>query len=195
MEGRHVREAGRLHQAAFPNFFLSLLGLRFLNELYKAYAFGDSGVALAVENSEDGRLIGIAAGTLEPEGFFRKLLIRRWWVFGLLSLPSVVMHPGALRRVFRALRYRGDSPRDKNRALLSSIAIMPGEQGTGLGSALLRAWVARAREKGAKGCYLTTDADLNDAVNRFYAGNGWRIFSEFVTPESRRMNVYVLDWE
>jgi GNAT superfamily N-acetyltransferase len=195
MEARHINEAGNVHQAAFPGFFLSFLGPRFLRELYRAFALADSGVALVVEDPSSGELLGVVAGTLDPQGFFRRLLLRRWWAFGFWSLPALAKEPKALVRVLRALSYRGDSPEDKKRALLSSIAVAPQKQGTGLGSFLLNEWVARARDMGALGCYLTTDALGNDAVNRFYLRNGWRIASEFATPKSRMMRRYVLDWE
>lgn len=192
---RHIAEAGRIHQAAFPGFFLSFLGPRFLRELYRAFILEESGIALAAEDLSTGRILGIAAGTLEPAGFFKRLLAQRWWAFGFWSLPALARRPKALARVLRAVSYRGDSPDDKKRALLSSIAVAPGRQGTGLGAALLEEWVDSARKRGAPGCYLTTDAVDNDAVNGFYIRNGWRFASEYVTPESRRMNLYILDWE
>jgi hypothetical protein len=59
----------------------------------------------------------------------------------------------------------------------------------------LKEWIDRTKKTGAPGCFLTTDADGNDAVNRFYLRNGWRVASEFVTPESRKMYRYVIEWE
>ena len=188
-------KAGNVHLEAFPGFFLSFLGPRFLRELYRAFALEDSGIALAAEDPSSGELLGVVAGTLDPQGFFRRLLLRRWWAFGFWSLPALAKEPKALVRVLRALSYRGDCPQDKKRALLSSIAVAPEKQGTGLGSVLLKEWVDRARERAVLGCYLTTDAVGNDAVNRFYLRNGWRVASEFLTPESRKMRCYVLDWE
>ena len=44
------------------------------------------------------------------------------------------------------------------------------------------------------GCYLTTDADGNDMVNKFYQSLDWRIESTYATPEGRRMNRYVFDF-
>ncbi len=195
MEKRHVVEAADVHMAAFPDFFLSFLGRGFLRELYRAFAADERSISLVGENPQDGQVFGLVAGTLDPGAFFKALLMKRWWAFGISSLPALIRRPKAAGRVFRALAYRGDSPNDKRRALLSSIAVSPGQQGTGLGSALLREWEKRVRGKGMQGCYLTTDAVGNDGVNRFYVGNGWKIESVSVSPEGRKMNRYVLDWE
>ena len=195
LDARHNGEAAVVHRTAFPGFFLSFLGPRFLREFYRAFAIEESSIALIAEDAFRAELLAVAVGTLDPQGFFRRLLFRRWWAFGFLSLPAVAKQPKSLSRLLRALSYRGDCPMDKKRALLSSIAVAPHQQGTGLGSALLKDWVLKAREKGAAGCYLTTDAIDNDLVNRFYIKNGWRLDAEFTTPEFRKMNRYVLDWE
>ncbi len=66
-------------------------------------------------------------------------------------------------------------------------------QGRGVGAALVRAWVAEVRARGATGCYLTTDACNNDAVNGFYQSLGWKLETVYSTPEGRRMNRYIYD--
>ena len=77
---------------------------------------------------------------------------------------------------------------------MSSIAVDPEQRGVGLGQALLARWVQEVQKRGKGGCYLTTDAVRNDAVNRFYARNGWQVESTYVTPEGRQVNRYVLDF-
>lgn len=193
MEICHVEAVVDIHLAAFPGFFLSFLGRGFLRELYKAFATDKTGVSLVAEEPATGEVLGFAAGTLDPGRFFRSLLQRRWWAFGFSSLPAMVRNPRSTLRIFRAVSYRGDMPEGRTRALLSSIGVIPGQQERGLGNDLLKRWVETARGKGAAGCYLTTDAENNDAVNRFYARNGWQVESEFVTPEGRKMYRYTLD--
>ncbi|MDH4272690.1 MAG: GNAT family N-acetyltransferase [Candidatus Aminicenantes bacterium] len=193
MEICHVDTIVGIHLAAFPGFFLSFLGRRFLRELYKAFATDKTSISLVAEAPVSGELMGFAAGTLDPARFFRSLLVRRWWAFGFSSLPAIVRNPRSALRIFRGVSYRGNQPEGRKRALLSSIAVIPGQRDHGLGNDLLKRWVERARAKGAEGCYLTTDAENNDAVNRFYARNGWRVESEFITPEGRKMYRYTLD--
>jgi ribosomal protein S18 acetylase RimI-like enzyme len=194
-EQKHFAEASRIHLETFPGFFLSSLGPRFLREFYRAFAFDRSSIAIVAENSLNGEVLGFAVGMLDSRGFFKRLLLKRWWAFGLLSLPAISKRPTSVTRILRAFLYRGDPPIGKKRALLSSIAVTSGAQKIGLGSSLLREWVRCCSDRGASGCYLTTDAADNNAVNEFYTRNGWRIDAEFITPEARKMFRYVLDIE
>ena len=59
----------------------------------------------------------------------------------------------------------------------------------------MQRWLEEARSRGARGCYLTTDAEKNDPVNRFYLSQGWRVESAYTTPKGRKMNRYVYDFD
>jgi ribosomal protein S18 acetylase RimI-like enzyme len=190
----HIQEVLEIHLASFPGFFLSFLGRRFLREFYSAFLHEESGVALIVEEPGSNQVLGCVVGTTLPTGFFKRLLKRRWWAFSFASISALMRKPKVAPRIFRALFYRGEVPQGPKRALLSSIAVRPDQQGTGLGRALVAGWVEEARKRGAPGCYLTTDAENNYAVNRFYVRCGWRLESTYFTPEGRRMNRYVLDF-
>jgi GNAT superfamily N-acetyltransferase len=179
---------------AFPEFFLSLLGPRFLEEFYRAVISDPNGIALVAVAEDTRGVLGLVVGVLEPSRFYRTLALRRGWAFGLAALPALCRRPSILGRLARGLVYRGDAPRGSSRALLSSIAVDPQAQGLGIGGGLLRRWADEARGRGAAGGYLTTDADDNAIVNGFYAGAGWRVDETIVTPEGRRLNRYVRDW-
>lgn len=183
-----------LHLNAFPQFFLSFLGPGFLREFYAAFLV-DPGALAFVARSEGGQLGGVVVGSLQPDGFYERLLRRRWWAFGWSSLAAVCRKPCIILRLFRALWYRGEAPAGPPRALLSSIAVAPEFQGRGVGAQLLRHWLEAVHARGALGCFLTTDALENDTVNAFYVRQGWKLESTYTTPESRCMNRYVLDFD
>ncbi len=191
---QHVGHVVAVHGKAFPGFFLSFLGPRFLREFYSAFLHEETGIALVAEGPVDGRVLGFVVGTSQPDGFFKRLLKRRWWAFCLASTGALLRRPWVAPRIFRALFYRGEAPGGQKRALLSSIAVGPDQQGSGLGRALVAEWAVEARKRGVPGCYLATDAENNDAVNRFYVKCGWQVESTYVTPEGRKMNRYVLDF-
>lgn len=188
-----VESVVSLHIRAFPGFFLSFLGPRFLREFYQSFTCDPSGVALVAEEACDNRIVGVIAGPVVPDGYFRRLLLRRWWAFCLASTWAVLRNPLIIPRLCRALFYRGEPSADMTRALLSSIAVLPESQNRGVGQLLVKAWVDEVRKRGATGCYLTTDAENNDAIKRFYERAGWKISETFVTPEGRKMCRYVLD--
>lgn len=186
-----VRAAARLHRAAFPGFFLSTLGEPFLAQFYSGF-LGEPTAVTAVARDEAGTVVGVAVGTTEPAGFFRRLLRRRLPGFVVASARAVLRRPASAPRLLRAVAYRGDTDPTADGALLSSIFVVPSAQGTGAGRQLLAAWVRAATDAGAGAASLTTDAEGNDAVNRFYVAQGWDLAGTFRTREGRSMNRYTI---
>lgn len=178
-----------LHRRAFPDFFLSRLGEPFLRQLYLGY-LSDSDAVVSVARGADGRVVGVCLGSAHPAGFFSRLLRRRLLGFLVASGLAVLRSPRTAPRLLAALRYRGDVPAGVDGALLSSLCVDPEVQSAGIGRALDEAWRTRAAELGAKTAFLTTDADENEAVNRFYTRGGWVLSDQFLTPQGRRMNRY-----
>ncbi len=187
-----VQDATQVHLEAFPGFFLSALGPAFVRELYRGFCrLEDSMGFVAV--GDNGRVIGVVAGTSRPAAFFRRLLARRWYAFAMAALPAVLRRPLVLRRVLRGLTYRGDAPDPASGALLSSIAVAPSAQGSGAGSALVQAFCHEAAQRGVARVYLMTDHDHNDAINCFYQRQGFQLTGIVNTPEGRAMNRYVYE--
>ena len=182
-----------LHLRAFPGFFLSYLGARFLRDFYASFVDDLDGVGLAAIN-ENRVMIGVVVGPMIPRGFFGRLVRRRWWSLAVSCAAAAARKPSITPRLVRGLTYRGDPPPGEGLALLSSIAVAPEAQGSGVGKLLVESWLAGVRERGGKGAYLTTDALHNDGVNGFYQRLGWRIESSYLTREGRGMNRYVIGW-
>jgi len=192
LHGRHISSVVRVHLKAFPGFFLSFLGPRFLKEFYMAFVNEETSIGLIAVDA-GGQVAGAVVGSMKPAGFFRRLVKRRWWAFYLASMDALMRRPAIAPRLFRAVFYRGDAPPDAPFALLSSIAVDPRFQDRGVGRMLLHRFTKEVIGRGGIGCYLTTDAEGNDAVKRFYLRNGWRVESCYITAEGREMNRLV--WE
>ena len=180
-----------LHQSAFPTFFLTSLGQRFLRRLYAAFLAEHTAVTLVWR--EAGLVRGFAFGVCRPRGFVMRTILRRG--LGLLAafLPAAVRRPRALLRVlYGSLRpaLGGDG---HGEAVLFSIAVDPVVQGRGIGCRLTQAFLARAAEMGAGRVSLTTDRENNGAVNRFYVNLGFSLRRELRAPEGRRMNEYAIE--
>lgn len=180
-----------IHRQAFPDFFLSSLGESFLFQLYRGFA-GDSSAITVVVRDEQGAPCGAAVGSTEPAGFYRRLLKRRWPGFVAASARAAIINPAAVPRLLRAILYRGELPPTGHWALLSSICLDPSLQGSGVGRQLATKWLERATIMGVTDAFLTTDADDNNAINRFYTAQGWNRASDNVTREGRRMNRYTI---
>ena len=186
-----IPDVARLHGEAFPGFFLSRLGTPFLRQFYAGFLVDPSSVT-AVARSDLGEILGAAVGTTDPPGFFRRLLRRQLVGLALASVRAAMRQPSSVPRLVRAIRYRGDGGSTEGAALLSSIFVVPAAQARGVGSDLLTAWAKEASGRGAHEAFLTTDAEGNDRVNRFYSAHGWRVAGTSRTPEGRLMNRYAI---
>jgi ribosomal protein S18 acetylase RimI-like enzyme len=164
----------RVHQQAFPGFFLSLLGTEFLRELYRGFHIDEAGVLLVVEIDERG-VSGFVAGTGDPDGLFSRLRRRKGAVMALRMLPALLKHPVRVAdRLWSAVRYRGERP-DHLRGywLLSSLAVHSDVGRRGVGQALVNEFCARARAAAAPGVYLLTDGTNNESALHFYTRLGF----------------------
>lgn len=190
MRSEDVSAVVAVHLRAFPGFFLSFLGPRFLSVLYRAAIDLNEITLVAVS---DGKVAGLVMGSAEPGGFFSKLRRARALQFAYAAIPSVLRRPRAALRVVRALRKPEEAGKAAGTATLLSIAVDPAVQSRGLGRLLVRAFLQRAAARGAVRVDLTTDKYDNDPVNTFYRGMGFRVAREIRTPEGRVLNEYELD--
>jgi len=185
----------KIHLSSFPSFFLSFLGPRFLELFYRSFLEDSAGIGF-VALDVDERVLGSVVGPIEPGGYFKRLMKRRWRAFCLASASALLRRPWIASRLLRALWYRGDAPEGDSvpRALLSSISVAPEAQGRGVGQALVEAWLFEVRRRGGQGAFLTTDAEGDEAVNCFYQRLGWKLESSYTTAQKRRMNRYIYDF-
>jgi len=192
IQAEHVEQIVKIHMKAFPNFFLTFLGPRFLKEFYASFVNNPAGIGLVGVDKKSGAVSGFIVGPTKPQGYFKQLLIRRWWAFCLASIEALIQKPSVAPRLWRALYYRGDTPQHiSSFALLSSIAVSPAVQSTGLGRKLVTAFITEVKQRGGDGIFLTTDAENNAGVNRFYQKLGFHLEASFQTLEGRKMNRYV----
>lgn len=190
MTTRDVPRVVEVHQAAFKDFFLTFLGPRFLRLLYgEAVKLGE--IALVAE--VDGQVLGLVMGSVQPSGFYGKLLRRRLVAFGVAAAPAVLRRPSVAMRVSKALLKPKMAAKPAGTATLMSLAVMPAGQGHGAGGALVAAFAAEARRRGALVVDLATDRDNNQGAKKFYLSVGFRLAGELVTAEGRALNEYELD--
>lgn len=180
-----------VHLAAFQGFFLTFLGRSFLTELYKAIIADSSGIAIVYER--DGQIIGFVAGTTQASGFYRRILRQRWWRFGIASVVPMVRRPQIAFHLLRAFRLPQQTSTMADLGTLMSIAVSPVHQTHGAGKALVAQFLHEARSRGLKHVNLFTDRVNNEAANRFYQGLGFVCIRDYVTPEGRAMNEYLID--
>lgn len=185
----------RVHIQAFPGFFLTLMGPRFLRLLYGGFLNHPSGISLvACVRGESSKILGFVVGTTQPQGFFLQLLKQRWLAFGLASLWPLLKRPNLVFvKLWSALFYRGESlPDQPQAALLSSLGVQPAAQGQQIGQQLVNAFLAHAQTAGAPAVYLTTDQSDNAKANHFYTRLGFQLAGTCKRPHGRILNRYLI---
>jgi ribosomal protein S18 acetylase RimI-like enzyme len=182
-----------LHESSFPGFLMTLLGSGFLRIYYETALEYPGTISLIARDA--GNVVGFVVGYLGPHDFY-SLLRRRWRRLAMAAAKGLLLAPGLLPRVLgnmRSIRRLAQCiERPDVGAELASIGVLPKYSGQGLGKALVKAFVERARANAAKYVYLTTGAVDNDKVNGFYFGLGFTCSKTFLAPGGRLMNEYVL---
>lgn len=131
-----VVEIVKIHQQAFPGFFLTTLGGRFLNLYYKCMCRCDEAVTLCAV--EDGEVVGFASSALKSAGFNSRLIKSNMIPFMGESIKLLFTRPMSLVRLVKNFTKKSSSMEDDgNYAELFSIGVSPSCQGKGVGSLLL----------------------------------------------------------
>lgn len=186
-----LRAVAAIHKRAFAGFFMTELGETFLARYYRLVLEYLDGLLWVAE--VDGLPVGFVAGFVRPAGFYR-LMRRRAFELGLAALPVLLRRPSIIWRLAANARRTGDASDVEGNVLseLASVAVDPAYAGKGIGARLVRAFIEASRARGADVVYLTTDAQNNAAVNRFYQGLGFRLSRTFWAAGRRLMNEYRL---
>lgn len=182
-----VKEIVSIHQQAFPNFFLTTLGNRFLQLYYKCMCNCEDAVTLCAE--ENGEVKGFATSSYYSHGFNTTLIKKNLFKFGLMGIELMFTKPKAILRLAKNLdkKAEGNAVEDiGDYAELYSIAVKPGNQGSGIGKKLLRATEEDVAKHNSK-ISLTTDYYHNEKTIGFYHSLGYQDYYEFVTYPERRM--------
>ena len=190
-----IAQVVQVHIQAFPGFFLTLMGTRFLRLLYSGFLNHPTGISLvACPQARPSEVIGFVVGTTQPQGFFSQLLRQHWLAFAMASLWPLLKKPGLVFvKLWSALFYRGESlPDQPNAALLSSLGVKPTAQGQQIGQQLVSAFLAHAQTAGATAVYLTTDQSDNTKANHFYTKLGFKRAGPCKRPHGRILNRYLI---
>lgn len=176
-----------IHERAFPGFFLTELGPRFLRVLYAGMIGSNVGVVVV---AEDKGLVGFVAGSPNQARLYRELRNQHLVAFGFAAAMGAVRKPGSAFRLLRAIGRPREAAAMSSTACLMSIAVDPLCQANGAGSEMVRQFEARLIELGCPDYCLTTDTEHNAPVRRFYERLGLSVRRETITREGRRMLEY-----
>ena len=187
-DNKYITSLSKLHMVAFPDFFLTQLGLHFLKTLYIGYIEDESSGILVAEINE--MLVGFIAYSNDYSRFYKGLLKRHLIKFVFYSLLAVIQHPCFCKRLLGALKKSDEVKKREAYVELSSICVDPKFGNKGIGSKLIDKLKEITDFSDYMYINLETDACDNDSVNKFYIKNGFKLARSYVTKEGRKMNEY-----
>ncbi|HFM8708885.1 TPA: GNAT family N-acetyltransferase [Enterococcus faecium] len=177
-----------IHMRTFTNFFLTFMGKKFLELMYRSYTeYNDSGILVAIQNDKP---IGFLAYSGDMSGLYKYMIKKRIIPFGFYSRVAFIKKPNILMRLFRAFLKPSETKRDENYVELASIGVNPKEKSIGVGSMLIDNLKSRIDFSKYEYIALETDALNNDVVNNFYKKNEFILERKYSTNEGRIMNEY-----
>ena len=180
-------QIAKIHLKSFPNFFLTTLGYSFLKTYYRSCVKSKEAISICAINQDDKKLLGFAVGCLNSKGFNKRLIFSNSLEYSYRAILLLFTKPIALIRLFKNLAKNNDKDDKGNYAELLSIGVSPDQNGFGIGQNLLVKFENQVREKGINTITLTTDADSNDNVLRFYKKSGYTVYYDFETFPNRKM--------
>lgn len=181
-----------IHELAFGQFFLTSLGMRFLETYYKACLKSNDSIAVCAVN-DNNKIIGFATGSVKAKAYHKKLFLRNLHSFAFRGFVLAITQPASLIRLVMNFEKQANPIDDRNYSELLSIAVLPELKGSGTAKNLLKYFEKEALIRGANRVALTTDYDDNGRVVSFYKKNAYHIYYDFITYPNRRMYKMVKD--
>ncbi len=187
-EKQIIKQIVQIHLDTFKGFFLTFMGRGFLNCLYKSYCqYKESGLLVAFEDESP---IGFLAYSGDYSGLYKFMIKRKLIPFAWFSLGAFIRKPRVFIRLIRAFMKSDDVKRDEKYVELASIGVKPDLKSKGVGSALITEFKKNIDFNLYSYISLETDAENNEAANRFYQKNSFKLERTYETKEGRRMNEY-----
>lgn len=168
----HFQEVARLHETELQAGLLAKFGIAFLLDFYH-YVARDPGCVLLVAIEGD-NVIGFVSGSYDIRSFYRRFVLRRGLKLAAHLVPYLLgrrsLSPLVSIRRYLISRDASSLPVSE----LTSIAVEPGAQRSGVGKALFLALREHFRARGIQ-AFQVTAASTQVAALRFYPALGARL--------------------
>lgn len=177
-----------IHQAAFPSFFMTMLGPKFLSLYYTIVISSTEGILFV--KSGGNSLEGFVCGFINPNKFYTNLRRHRWSLLRSF-LPMLCMRPWLLTRLYSSYIHSGQSLNHGGPEVceLSSIGVSPKFFNQGIGRILIYKFIEHVKD--TVNCVrLTTEAFENKMANNFYSKLGFILSGTIERSKGRILNIY-----
>jgi ribosomal protein S18 acetylase RimI-like enzyme len=158
-----------LHSSEISEGFLSSLGPRFLERLYRRVVRSPQSFLIVAH--DDANVVGFVAGTEDVRVLYRSFLLHDGAVASIVALPRLVR---SWRRVLETLRYTtGADPGSRDgkaelpAAELLAIAVVPQARDRGTGRQLVDALTSEFERRGISAARVVVGADNTAAIGLY----------------------------
>ncbi len=191
-----IKGAVDLHIGCFEDSFLSSLDRDVLTCMYENYVSSELGRAyVCVENGE---VIGLVAGAVNPSVYYNQLLRKRGIRFLWLTLKRVFKEPKILvtiaRRNFSGFFRPDESEKAYSRANLDVIGVKQEYRGAGIAQQLAEAFFEELRKSGVSEVHLGV-SPTNIGAKRFYEKIGLKYIRTDRHPDGEELHIYVVKFD
>lgn len=184
-----LRSIARLHVAGIKGGFLSLLGEKFLTDLYEVIDTDANSFCMTAQ--KNGNIIGFVAFT-ENLGKLFKAVLKAKGMAVLMGIGFRLFKPSVFKRVVQNCLYSGKTEKlGLPRAELLSIVVSTAEQRKGVGEELCKAGFQECRRRGIERVKVLVAAD-NEAADRLYQKVGFKLSLE-TDSHGIPSKIYVVD--
>lgn len=182
------------HIEVFPDFFMSTLGLSFLQTYYKYVLRHPDTVSFFAEI--EGEVVGYVVGRMQTKGFLKSVVRRNPIPFFWQGVKLVFTHPKSLMRIFKNFEKRqsdGAFQDSQNYGEIGLIGISSEMKGKGIGRLLLKQIETVLLNHNVTKLSLTTDYFDNEYTLAAYKAWGFHVLYDFVAYPDRRMYRLIKD--
>lgn len=179
-----ISEISKIHMQAFPNFFLTSLGISFLKTFYKTCIKNKSTIALCVEKNN--KILGFCIGTKKSKYYYKKIIVSNIGLYFLEFLVILFSKPKKLVNIILNIEKKSYDDNGLYSEIIS-ICVNSDFVGLKIGSKLISSFEKEVKINGSNMITLTTDLLDNDNVIRFYKKNGYEKMYEFRAYPQRKM--------
>jgi ribosomal protein S18 acetylase RimI-like enzyme len=152
----------RLHARMISTGFLSTLGHRFLELLYRQLILSERGMVVVAE--ADDAIVGFVAGASDTGAFYKEFL-RRNLIAASIRLVPAMLRPRSWKRIWETLRYGSES--SQVRAELLSTAVAPGARGRGVGLKLVQELLSMSASRDIEKVKVVVGAENTAAIGLY----------------------------
>ena len=181
--------AALLHIEGQPGTFLTDLGEEFLTVFYRDLAVSKWSFGFIAW--DQGRPMGVIAGTSDTHGLFREFVLRRGLDLAIPVLRRLLQKPALLWGVIQTLLYPRKLHSRHGDAEFLFIGVRSEARRHGIGSKMLEVLIEECRHRGATALISTVDV-TNPRANAFHIHRGFKVVGSF-DLYGREMHLYSLD--